>query len=99
MTGSPRAGIPLPLYDGPPAPESSGATAWPDGGDPELLRAGWSRRFVVAPPRLAEVVELYESLGYEVCAAPVTAGELRAGCDSCPAAQHLFRTLYTRMPR
>lgn len=32
----------------------------------QLLREGWSRRFITAEPRLSEAVELYQSLGYEV---------------------------------
>ena len=44
--------------------------------DAELSAGGWERRFIGAPPRLGESVELYESLGLAVLSAPVTDEEL-----------------------
>lgn len=57
---------------------------------------GWTRRFVAAPPRLAEAVELYESLGLDVRLEILGPGDLPEGCDDCPAARSLFRVVYTR---
>lgn len=57
---------------------------------------GWTRRFVAAPPRLAEAVELYESLGYEVRVEPVPEEEWARECEGCALAPALFRVIYTR---
>ena len=67
----------------------------PDGPDDQ----GWTRRFVGAPPRLQEAVELYESLGLEVRLEPPSADDLQEFCESCAAATTLFRVIYTRKPR
>ena len=45
----------------------------------ELLRAGWERRFVASEPRLAEAVELYESIGFEVLLDPLPSDEEMKG--------------------
>ncbi len=66
--------------------------------------AGWERRFVAAPPRLQEAVDLYESLGLEVRLEPpgpddleeVCESDLEEVCESCAAAVSLFRVIYTR---
>ena len=65
----------------------------------ELIRDGWTRRFVGGPPRLHEFVALYESLGYEVCLEPQLAGELSEECGDCTLALMLFRVVYTRRRR
>lgn len=62
----------------------------------ELLREGWTRRFVAAPVRLKEALDLYESLGYEIHLEPLTPEELRAECEGCRLAVALFRVIYTR---
>jgi len=64
--------------------------------DAELAGEGWERRFIGSPPRLGEAVELYESLGLEVLADPVTEDELSDECAGCAMALNLFRVLYTR---
>lgn len=64
--------------------------------DEELLQAGWTRRFVGAPPRLQEMISLYESLGYEVHLDPVPPEELEDDCQGCRLAVTLFRVVYTR---
>lgn len=64
--------------------------------DAELARSGWERRFTGAPPRLAEVRELYESLGLEVLLDPVSAEELPEGCGDCRLATSWFQVVYTR---
>jgi hypothetical protein len=65
----------------------------------ELLGAGWTRRFIVAPGRLDEFVSLYRSLGYDVHLERPLPEELRHECEGCLAAMTLFRTLYTRIPK
>ncbi|MFQ5856125.1 MAG: hypothetical protein ACE5LU_10820 [Anaerolineae bacterium] len=62
----------------------------------ELLREGWTRRFVAAPVRLKEAVELYEAIGYEVHLEPLGPEELQAECGDCRLAVALFRVIYTR---
>jgi len=62
----------------------------------ELAGEGWTRRFVVAPNRIDEFVQLYESLGYDVRLEKPEPEELREECGGCLAAMMLFRTLYTR---
>lgn len=56
----------------------------------------WERRFAAAPPRLQEMVTMYESLGYEVRLEPITPAELPASCDNCAVALALSRAIYTR---
>ncbi len=62
----------------------------------ELLAEGWMRRFVGGPPRLQEMVELYQSLGYEVWLEPQEADEFCDECEGCTLALLLFRVVYTK---
>ncbi|HOW55980.1 MAG TPA: hypothetical protein PLR60_15175 [Syntrophorhabdaceae bacterium] len=41
----------------------------------DLIRAGWERRFVACEPRLSEVVEMYEEIGFEVRLEPLPTEE------------------------
>lgn len=65
--------------------------------DAELARAGWTRRFVAAPPRLGEMVDLYESLGLEVILVPLAADDMAEECGDCALARAVFRIIYTRV--
>lgn len=56
----------------------------------------WVRRFVAAPPRLGEAVELYRALGLEVRLEPVPEEALADECAGCAIATALFRVIYTR---
>jgi len=62
----------------------------------DLIAEGWTRRFVAAPVRLKEAVELYESMGYEMHLEPLMPEELMAECEGCRLAVALFRVIYTR---
>lgn len=62
----------------------------------ELIREGWTRRFIGGPPRLQEMVELYKSLGYEVWLEPQAPEEFRDECEDCTLALRFFRVVYTR---
>jgi hypothetical protein len=42
----------------------------------------WERGFTVEENRVAEYVELYESIGYEVCVEPATPNESE-NCQEC----------------
>lgn len=64
----------------------------------ELSRDGWQRRFVAAPPRLEEAVELYRALGLEVHLEPLLPSELDPRCAGCSLALYVFRAVYTRRP-
>ena len=72
----------------------------------ELIKEGWTRRFVANEPRLSEAVELYQSMGYEVHLEPLP----RVGCDSadegseeCRACfkgfEEQYKIIYTRPER
>ncbi|MDP7644794.1 MAG: hypothetical protein QGG60_08855 [Anaerolineales bacterium] len=65
--------------------------------NPELIRQGWERRFVGDARQVREAVELYEGLGYETRAEPVSAEELGDDCEECFLIVALkFKTVYTR---
>ena len=49
----------------------------------QLLAAGWERRSITDAKRVAELVELYESLGFEVHLQPVTPEILEAIGEEC----------------
>jgi hypothetical protein len=66
-------------------------------GDPTLLAAGWQRRFMADFTRLAEHVELYTSLGYEVHTEKVPPEEIGPECTDCRLIIcRQFVTVYTR---
>ncbi len=65
--------------------------------DPARLADGWTRRFVTDAARLGEVVELYRTLGFEVCADPIRSEDLADDCEECKlVALRGFRMVYTR---
>lgn len=65
--------------------------------DTALVAKGWERRFTADAPRAKEAMELYEKLGFEVCAEPVRPRDLDDDCEDCStvAAFH-FLAIYTR---
>ena len=62
----------------------------------QLVAEGWEKRFIIEEPRLSECMELYESMGFEVCLLPLdeaTATE----CDICfEGHQFKYKIIYTR---
>jgi hypothetical protein len=64
--------------------------------DAALGAEGWTRRFIGAPPRLAEMIELYRELGHEVHTEPLEDGDLAPQCAGCTLALSLFRIVYAR---
>jgi hypothetical protein len=69
----------------------------------ELIREGWTRRFVANKPRLSEVVELYRSMGHEVYLEPIplvnsdTADEETGECRICfKGSEDQYKIIYTR---
>ncbi len=68
----------------------------------ELLGQGWEKRFFADEPRLSEMKEMYESIGFEVLLEPLPSKEELAACaqDGCTACLDVnpdkYRTIYTR---
>lgn len=65
--------------------------------DPALIAEGWQRRFTADSQRVAEAIELYAKLGYDVRAEPLRLDETTNECQSCySVAATEFKTIYTR---
>lgn len=68
----------------------------------ELAGLGWERRFIADEPRLSEMKELYESIGFDVILEPLPSKEEMAtcgesGCTAClDADPSKYRAIYTR---
>jgi hypothetical protein len=76
------------------APSASAAAAQ----DAALVRDGWTRRSVAEPPRLDEILALYQTLGFDVHLEPMAADALGPCCDQCAPALVAARVVYTRRP-
>lgn len=69
----------------------------------ELEVLGWEKRFLADEPRLSEMKELYESIGFDVLLEPLPEKEDLAQCaeSGCTACMDLdpnrYRTIYTRL--
>lgn len=58
---------------------------------------GWTARNTIDEPRLSELVELYEELGFEVMLRPVSPGDAGRVCAECVLVDpDRYRTIYTR---
>ena len=65
----------------------------------ELKKGGWVKQNTIGEPRLSELVELYESLGFEVHLEPIRLDELDEECRTCFALEDevdKVKTIYTR---
>ncbi len=61
----------------------------------DLRKEGWEKRFTIDEPRLSEMAEAYQELGFEVLLEPVDLSSEE--CTSCISAHpQRYRTLYTR---
>ena len=59
--------------------------------------SGWTRRTTIDEPRLSELTELYQELGFEVMLRPVSEEELGEACNECFLKDpDRYRTIYTR---
>lgn len=62
----------------------------------ELSRQGWKKQSTNDEPRLSEMVETYEEIGYEVHLEPFQP-ELEPDCTDCMKMQaEKYKTIYTR---
>jgi len=69
----------------------------------ELIKEGWTRRFVANEPRLSEAAELYRSMGHEVHLEPLppvdcdSADEESEECRACfRGFEDQYKIIYTR---
>lgn len=68
--------------------------------DPARVAAGWDRRFVIEAARAADLVKLYEDVGFEVAVDPVSPGQLQDECLDCRLVARLgFAQVYVRRRR
>lgn len=51
--------------------------------DPERLAEGWERRFIADDVRVAEMVRLYQELGYETIVDPIRPADVGQDCGDC----------------
>jgi hypothetical protein len=71
----------------------------------QLLAEGWERRFIANEPRLAEAVQLYQEIGFDVLLEPLPtdeelkgAGCEESGCTECfDVDRERYRIIYTRV--
>ncbi len=62
----------------------------------ELTKQGWSKRTTYDEPRLSEMVELYQELGFEVRLEPFCSGPEQE-CSECIVQRpERFKTIYVR---
>ena len=62
----------------------------------ELAREGWEKKITYDEPRLSEIVEAYEEMGFEVRLEPFDPDD-EPGCIECmKAAADRFKTVYIR---
>ncbi len=70
----------------------------------ELVQQGWEKRFIADEPRLSEMIELYESIGFEVLLEPLPSKEEHGegicegnDCTACfDVNRDRYRTIFTR---
>jgi hypothetical protein len=63
----------------------------------KLEKEGWVKQTTIGEPRLSEIVELYESLGYEVCLESVKLDEMDEECRRCYESEiGEVKTVYVR---
>jgi hypothetical protein len=65
--------------------------------DPGLIEQGWARRFMAAPDRARESVELYQSMGFEVKVVELTPADFGPNCTECGSGLcQSYVLIYTR---
>ncbi len=67
---------------------------------PSLATQGWQQRTVTDPTRIAELEELYASLGFETKTAPLDPATFGDACTTCAqTACSIYLALFTRKAR
>ncbi len=62
----------------------------------ELVAKGFEKRTIYDEPRLSEIVEMYEEMGYEVHLEPFDVN-LETGCQECMKLDPTrYKVIYTR---
>jgi hypothetical protein len=65
--------------------------------DPKFITEGWTRRFMAAPDRAKEAIELYTSMGFEVKAQELTPADFGPNCTECGSSLcQSYVLIYTR---
>lgn len=65
--------------------------------DPELISAGWERRFITDTNRAPDMIDLYSELGFEVRSVPISSEEFNQSCKDCGLMTLVpMLTIYTR---
>lgn len=67
----------------------------------QLAAEGWKRQTMINEPRLSEIVQEYQDLGFEVLVEPINPGacESSSQCTSCfdnPQFAKQFKIVFTR---
>ena len=58
---------------------------------------GWKRNFVADEPRLSEMIENYQELGFDVITVPISPDS--ADCNECMTqSPEKYQVIYTRRP-
>ncbi|MCP3991861.1 MAG: hypothetical protein GY724_22500 [Actinomycetia bacterium] len=64
---------------------------------PSLSAEGWEQRTVTDPSRIAELEELYASLGFETTTTPLDPTSFGEACTTCAETACLtYKALFTR---
>lgn len=65
--------------------------------DPRRVAEGWERRFIADETRAAEMMRLYQELGFETAADPIRSEDVGDDCGDCRLVAALrFKMIYTR---
>ena len=65
--------------------------------NPNLVAAGWERRFIGDARQVKDATELYTALGFEVLTEPVESDRFDDDCGDCQLLAMLkFQTIYIR---
>ncbi|UCE18736.1 MAG: hypothetical protein JSV84_18155 [Gemmatimonadota bacterium] len=66
----------------------------------ELEKGGWESRSIADEPRVRELVDLYESLGFETHIEPVRPEEMVGECTECFESDYKkYKEVFTRRKR
>jgi len=76
------------------APDPPSASTLPRT-EQDAQASGWKRNFVADEPRLSEMIETYQELGFEVITVPISLDS--ADCNECmKQSPEKFQVIYTR---